>query len=118
MQKNVFQTDIDGLFLYQTVANELPLTPGTFNIPYGAYENEPAQPAAGKWLRRVGDGWLMVEDYRTTPLWVVETALAYSVATSHEGIDGEVSYPGWGPLPAWLTQDEPQPLARKEEAEA
>ena len=69
MQKAVFQTDNDGLYLYQSTANELALTPGTFNIPYGAYEDAPPAPPAGKWPRRLGDAWAMVDDYRTTPLY-------------------------------------------------
>ena len=32
MQKTVYQANDDGLFLYETVANELALTPGSFNI--------------------------------------------------------------------------------------
>ena len=41
MQKTVYQANDDGLFLYETVANELALTPGSFNIPYGAFEDAP-----------------------------------------------------------------------------
>ncbi len=107
MHKEVFQADDNGLFLYKSVANELVLTPGLFNIPFGAYVDTPPQPAAGQWPRRVGDAWVMVEDYRTTPLWVVETGMPYSIGAEHTGADGNVSYPGWGPLPAWLTQEEP-----------
>jgi hypothetical protein len=107
MQKAVFQTDSDGLYLYQSTANELALTPGTFNIPYGAYEDAPPAPPAGKWPRRLGDAWAMVEDYRTTPLWVVETGAPYSIGAQYYGAVGKVSYPGWGELPAWLTAVEP-----------
>ncbi|MFY3950728.1 hypothetical protein ACOTH2_29895, partial [Achromobacter xylosoxidans] len=107
MQKDVFQTDDDGLYLYKSVANELALTPGEFNIPYGAYVDAPPAPASGKWPRRVGDVWLMVDDYRTTPLWVVETGAPYSIGGEHDGVTGKVSYRGWGPLPAWLTTVEP-----------
>lgn len=100
MQKAVFQTDSDGLFQYETVANELALTPGTFNIPYGAYEDTPPQATAGKCARRLGNTWALVDDYRATPLWLVDTGLPYSVGTEYAGIDGKVSYPGWGPIPA------------------
>ena len=72
MQKKVYQTDSDGLYLYESIANELAMTPGRFNVPFGAYEDAPAR-KSGKWPRRVGGAWVMVEDYRTTPLWVVET---------------------------------------------
>ncbi|CAB3741836.1 hypothetical protein LMG1866_05661 [Achromobacter ruhlandii] len=107
MQKDVFQTDDDGLYLYQSVANELALTPGAFNIPFGAYEDAPPTPPAGKWPRRQGSVWVMVEDYRTTPLWVVETGAPYSLGAEHDGADGKAIYPGWGKLPAWLTTVEP-----------
>ncbi|WZB61441.1 hypothetical protein WJ970_29940 [Achromobacter xylosoxidans] len=50
---------------------------------------------------------MMVEDYRTTPLWVVETGAPYSLGAEHDGVAGKVSYPGWGKLPAWLTAVEP-----------
>lgn len=112
MQKQVFQTDDDGLFLYLCLANELPLTPGVFNVPYGAFEDAPPEPPAGKWPRRVGEAWVMVDDYRTTPLWVVETGTPYSIGTDHKGAGGKVSYPGWGALPAWLTTvGPPRPAA-------
>lgn len=107
MQKEVFQTDDAGLYLYASVANELALTPGVFNIAYGAYEDAPPAPPAGKWPRRVGEVWVMVDDYRTTPLWVVETGTPYLIGAEQDGASGKVSYPGWGTLPAWLTADEP-----------
>ncbi|CAB3636745.1 phage tail protein [Achromobacter marplatensis] len=109
MQKIVFQTDNEGLLLFRSVANELDLTPGAFNIPYGAYEDEPPKPSSGKWPRRVDDAWVMVEDFRTTPVWVVETGASYSIGAVLDGAGGNVSYPGWGPLPDWLTQVEPVP---------
>ena len=107
MQKEVFQTDGHGLFLYASVANELALSPGAFNIPYGAYEDAPPAPPTGKWPRRVGDAWTMVDDYRTTPLWVVDTGTPYSIGAEHDGPVGKVVYPGWGTLPAWLTAEAP-----------
>jgi len=107
MQKTVYQANADGLFLYETVANELALTPGSFNVPYGAFEDAPQTPPAGKWPQRAGDAWVMVADYRTTPLWVVETGTQYSIGADHDGAGGKVSYPGWGTLPAWLTTVEP-----------
>ncbi|WZB70777.1 hypothetical protein WJ968_37155 [Achromobacter xylosoxidans] len=42
MQKKVYQTDSDGLYLYESIANELAMTPGRFNVPFGAYEDAPA----------------------------------------------------------------------------
>lgn len=107
MQKTVFQTDSDGLFLYESVANELPLTPDSFNVPFGAYEDAPPEAAAGKRQRRTDDAWLMVDDYRAMPLWVVDTGEPYSIGSEEQGAAGNVSYPGWGPLPAWLTSQQP-----------
>ncbi len=107
MQIDVFQADDNGLFLYKSVANELALTPGSFNIPFGAHADAPPTPPVGKWPRRLGDTWSMVEDYRSTPLWLVETGAPYSIGAEHDGAGGKVSYPGWGPLPAWLTMVEP-----------
>lgn len=107
MQKDVFQTGEGGLYMYKSIANELALTPDAFNIPYGAFEDAPPAPPAGKWPLRVGEAWIMVEDYRTTPLWVVETSAPYSIGAEHGGVGGNVSYPGWGELPAWLTAVEP-----------
>lgn len=110
MQKDVFQTGEGGLYLYKSIASELALTPGAFNIPYGAHEDAPPAPPAGKWPQRVSEAWVMVDYYRTTPLWVVETGMPYSVGAEHEGAGGTVSYPGWGKLPAWLTEVEPPRL--------
>lgn len=110
MQKTLYQTDDDGLFLYETVANAMALTPDAFHIPYGAFEDAPPTPTAGKWPRRVGDAWEMVDDHRATPLWRVETGAPYSIGAEHDGADGKVSYPGWGKLPAWLTT-QPRPDA-------
>jgi len=108
MQKEVFQTDNNGLYLYPCMANELAITPGVFNIPFGAFEEAAPVPPAGKWPRRVGDAWVMVDDHRTTPLWVVDTGLPYRVGSDHDGADGKVSYLGWGTLPGWLTTVDPQ----------
>ncbi|MNV93068.1 hypothetical protein D3C71_1877140 [compost metagenome] len=49
----------------------------------------------------------MVDDYRTTPLWVVETGVQYTLGAKLVRGDGEASYPGWGALPEWLTISEP-----------
>lgn len=73
MHKSVFQTDDDGLFLYETVANDLPLSPGAYNVPFGAYPDAPPAGGSGRWPRWTGNGWQMVEDHRATPLWVAET---------------------------------------------
>ncbi|EHK65312.1 hypothetical protein [Achromobacter arsenitoxydans] len=117
-QKAVFQTDSDGLFIYETIANELTLAPGYYNVPFGAFADAPPDPPAGKVQRRVGGEWEMVDDYRTTPLWVVETGAPYVVGAEHVGAGGRVSYPGWGALPDWLTEMEPPRPVEDAEAAA
>jgi len=115
MQKTVYQTDVDGLYMYPTVANELDLAPGYYNIPYGAYEDEPPAAPDGMVARRVGDEWELVQDHRRTELWLATGAL-YTIGQETE-VDGEtVSYPGWGPLPDWLTDVEPTPAVEDEAA--
>ena len=110
--KAVFQTDRDGLFAYETVANELPLAPGYYNVPYGAREDAPPEAPAGMVARGVdGQPWALVEDYRAANLWVRATGEPYTCRDLIE-IDGEsASYPGWGPLPSWLTVEEPEKAA-------
>ncbi|WMD20915.1 phage tail protein [Achromobacter seleniivolatilans] len=103
MQKTVYQTDSNGLYLYESVANELSLSPGSFNIPFGAYLDAPPQAEDGRRPRRDGDKWELVEDHRETSLWFAETGDQYTLGNVHD-VDGvDVSYPGWGPIPAWLT---------------
>lgn len=41
MSKVVYQTDADGIFIGTTLADESPLEPGTYLIPFRAYEVEP-----------------------------------------------------------------------------
>ncbi|MBR8657438.1 phage tail protein [Achromobacter sp. Marseille-Q0513] len=109
MHKSVFQTDDDGLFLYETVANDLPLSPGAYNVPFGAYPDAPPAGGSGRWPRWTGNGWQMVEDHRATPLWVAETGESYAIGSKIKlrgGVD-DVRYPGWGPLPAWLSDTAP-----------
>ncbi|PJM72119.1 phage tail protein [Achromobacter ruhlandii] len=103
MQKAVFQTDSDGLFQYETVANELPLSPGMFNVPYGAQETAPPAAPAGMVARWDGERWGLVEDYRQAALYVAETGAPYILGGRLEIAGEPVSYSGWGPLPAWLT---------------
>ena len=58
MHKSVFQTDDDGLFLYETVANDLPLSPGAY-VPFGAYPDAPpaGTAAAGRAGRAMAGRW-------------------------------------------------------------
>ncbi|MFY2089911.1 phage tail protein [Achromobacter xylosoxidans] len=106
--KTVYQTDADGLFLYEAQANELPFSPGNFNIPFGAHGDAPPQKRAGMVARREGSQWVMVEDHRKTPLWDLETGQVYAVGTSVNVNGTDLAYPGWGPLPSWLTSTKPE----------
>ncbi|MFY2090275.1 phage tail protein [Achromobacter xylosoxidans] len=105
--KTVYQTDADGLFLYEAQANELPFSPGRFNIPFGAHNEAPPEKRPGMVARRAGSQWVMVEDHRKTPLWEVETGQVYAVGTRVNVNGTDQAYPGWGPLPSWLTSTEP-----------
>lgn len=106
---DVYQTDDHGLFLYEAQANELPLDPGKFNIPYGAVLTPPPAAPAGKVARWNGKAWEMVEDYRGASLYMASTGAAYTLGSSVE-VDGKyVQYDGWGPLPDWLTDQAPMP---------
>lgn len=107
-QKTVYQTTNEGLFAYESVAHELPLAPGYYNVPYGAYEDAPPDAPQGMVQRMTQAGWLLVEDHREARLWVTTTGEPYTINDAVE-IEGEsASYPGWGPLPSWLTMDEPE----------
>lgn len=109
-QKTVYQTDDDDLFVYDLVVYELALAPGHYSIPYRAYEDVPPDAPPGKVARRVAGKWLLVDDHRGAELWLAETGKPYQVKQEIE-LEGEttVSYPGWGPLPAWLTLEKPVP---------
>ncbi|WP_312438582.1 phage tail protein [Achromobacter sp.] len=114
--KVVYQTAPNGLYLHEVGASELSFSPGEFNIPFGAYVDAPPAAPAGKVACRDRDRWILVDDYRNTPLWIAETGLPYSVGTSAT-VDGQdVAYPGYGPIPDWLTVQEP--IAPTEEGRA
>ncbi|SAI47496.1 tail fiber assembly protein [Bordetella ansorpii] len=105
MQITVYQADAEGIYQYPTYANELSLDPGTFNVPYGAVLTPPPDAPAGQVARARGDAWELVEDHRTERLFRTDLA---TVDPYNFGqvllIDGQaVRYPGWGPIPAWLT---------------
>jgi hypothetical protein len=112
----VYQTDRDGIYLYETVAHELGLDEDVYNVPYGAYTESPPPAPAGSVARRVGDAWETVEDYRAVALWVVATRAPYGLGAKEVVAGQELIYPGWGPLPTWLTDIEPE-QARSEVAD-
>lgn len=106
-QRPVYQTDSDGFFLYQSVANELPRSPGTFNIPFGAYEDAPPESDRGLSARRERDRWELVEDHRSTKLWTVEAQEPYTIGSTLRIAGEDLRYPGWGPIPGWLSRADP-----------
>lgn len=109
MSKTVYQTDSDGLFLYAAVANELPLAPSFFNVPYGAVEEQPPAAPAGRVARWAGQAWELEEDHRHDSLWLVGAGEKYTVGAAVKVDDQDMRYPGWGAVPDWLTNIEPAP---------
>lgn len=99
----VFQTNSDGLFLYQAVAHEFPLQPGVFNVPYGAKLTPPPDAPAGQIAQAIGDGWRLVEDHREQSFYRTDTAEPYEVGQAVLIGEQVVRYPGWDVVPAWLT---------------
>lgn len=109
-QKTVYQTDDDDLFVYELVVHELALAPGHYSIPHRAYEDVPPDAPPGKAVRRVAGKWALVDDHRGAELWLAETGEPYKVRQEIEREGETVSYPGWGPLPAWLNLEKPPVL--------
>ncbi|WP_353191951.1 phage tail protein [Pandoraea pnomenusa] len=108
-EKTVYQTDAAGFFLYRTTAHELFLSPGEFNVPYGAVEAEPPAANDGSVPKWDGEKWMIVEDHRQKSLYVVATGAAYTLGDTVELNSESVTYDGGGPIPAWLTLDAPAP---------
>lgn len=107
MKKTVYQTNSDGLFLHETVAHELALDPGSYNVPYGALEQAPPAAPQGNVPQWNGKKWTIIEDHRHDRLWHVANGHEYTIGTEVE-IDGKsLRFPGWGTLPLWLTSTEP-----------
>lgn len=105
-QITVYQTDADGLFLHAVTANELALQPGTYNVPYGARLTPPPEAPTGQAALAVGESWMLVEDHRDTKLYRIDGSEYAAGSTVLEG-GHAVRYPGWGPVPAWLTSNAP-----------
>ncbi|MCP2517041.1 phage tail protein [Achromobacter mucicolens] len=101
--KPVYQTDSNGIYLYETRAAELPLSPGDFNIPFGAYEDAPPPAPHGYVAQREATGWKLVEDHRGTNLRITSTGEPYQLGTEAGAADESVVYNGIGPIPDWLT---------------
>ena len=108
MHKSVFQTDDDGLFLYETVANDLPVARRLQRALWrlsrcAARRQRPLAALDGQWLadgrrpsRHAAMGGGNGESY----------AIGSKIKL-RGGVD-DLRYPGWGPLPAWLSDTAPQ----------
>lgn len=115
-QKAVYQTDRSGFFLYSTVAYELMLQPGAFNVPFGAVEKEPPATIGGQVARIKDNDWEIVEDHRGDALYLTvaeatedkpAVLMLYAIG-SVVSVDGvEVHYDGGGPVPDWLSNTVP-----------
>ncbi len=102
-----WQTDLSGFLLYTALANELAMQPDHYNIPFGAYDNEPPEAPDGHVVRRIDDDWVIVEDHRSDTLYLVDTGVQYQIGTEVQmGVD-LLSYDGGGPIPDWLTVEPP-----------
>ena len=101
--KPVFQTDSNGVYLYETRAAELPLSPGDFNIPFGAYEDAPPAAPHGHVAQRKANGWELVEDHRGAQFRITSTGEPYQLGDETGAADESAVYWGVGPIPDWLT---------------
>ena len=64
----VYQTDFDGFYVGETLAQESPLEPGVFLIPGGAFEAKPPALSGGERARMVSGSWVTVSpDPTPTP---------------------------------------------------
>lgn len=99
----VWQTDKDGIYQYETVANELAAAPGSYNVPYGAKLNPPPAAPVGQVQLAVGDNWVLVADHRADKLFRTDTGEQYAYGTTVDVAGVACRYPGWGDMPAWLT---------------
>lgn len=105
--KIVSQLGPDGYLVGPTVADESPLEPGVFLIPGGAIDRPPPdQMESGKAYRpdEDGDGWIEEESHRHETLYRTSDGAPYTLGAQQ----GDETYGGIGPIPAWLTA-QPRP---------
>ncbi|VVD98358.1 hypothetical protein PCO31110_02007 [Pandoraea communis] len=106
--KVVYQADEVGFFLYPTMAYELYLSPGDFNVPYGAVEAQPPTVEGGMVPMWDGAAWSVVEDHRGKKLYVAHTGHEYQLGAAVDVSGESVTYHGGGPIPPWLTETAPE----------
>jgi len=108
-QITVYQTDANGAFLHPVVATELAMSPGTYNVPFGAKLNPPPEAPEGHVAVAVGDDWAVLEDHRKDTLYLVDSGEPYAFKTTLAVGGAAVRYTGLGAIPAWLTDQAPAP---------
>lgn len=108
-QVTVYQTNVNGIYMHEVVANELALSPGTYNVPYGAKLNSPGEIPQGKAALAVGENWTFLDDHRQDTFYRVDTGEQYQFDTAIAVDSGVVRYVGVGEVPAWLTTTPPEP---------
>ncbi|WP_454691115.1 phage tail protein [Achromobacter aloeverae] len=108
-QIDVYLSDAFGFFTHAAKANEFPLAPGTYNVPYGALLVAPGMDSvpAGHWPFKTGDAWTPVEDHRADDLYRTDTGEKYELGQTIAFDGAGVCYVGAGALPAWLTNIAP-----------
>jgi len=117
-QITVYQTDADGAFLHPVVATELALSPGTYNVPFGAKLTAPPDAPEGHVAIAVGENWTAVEDHRKNTLYLADSGEPYALKTTLALNGAAVRYTGLGPIPNWLTLQAPTPAEPEQNTEA
>ena len=107
MHKSVFQTDDDGLFLYETVANDLPCRPAPTTCPLAPIPMRRPRQARGRAGRAMAGRWSKTIAPRRYG-WRKRGVYAIGSKIKLRGGVDDLRYPGWGPLPAWLSDTAPQ----------
>jgi len=103
----VYQTDADGAFLHPVAAAELELSPGTYNVPFGAKLTAPPDAPEGHVAISAGEGWITVEDHRSDTLYLIDSSEPYALKTTLALNGTVVRYTGLGAIPDWLTLEAP-----------
>jgi len=119
-QITVYQTDEDGAFLHPVIATELAMSPGTYNVPFGAKLTAPPEASEGHVAIATGDDWTTVEDHRKDTLYLADSGEPYALKTTLALNGTAVRYTGLGAIPDWLTLKAPvreKPLQATEPAE-
>jgi len=114
----VYQTDTNGAFLHPMTATELAMSPGTYNVPFGAKLTAPPDAPEGHVALAVGDAWTVIEDHRKDTLYLVDSGEPYALKTTLALNGAAVRYAGLGAIPDWLTTEAPQPEQQEHSDEA